>query len=137
MNNMIERLKANVREEAEGMLERARREAARPWWDGMAEARDGILLLRQLLGNPVDVWKLNTLLLSMTPENARFFQDAFERMWKEGLTRIGDKELPESVAEALDKGEIGIGDLANPILELGDLRQYDLKRWSRQDRGGS
>jgi hypothetical protein len=34
----------------------------------------------------------------------------------------------------VDKGELEVVDPGDPILNLGDLRQYDLKKWRRRDR---
>jgi len=41
----------------------------------------------------------------------------------------GKKALPEEYAQGLDAGTLKLADLANPILELGELGQYDLSKW--------
>lgn len=49
-----------------------------------------------------------------------------------GSSREGESEvkaLPDELAAALDSGELTLEDLGNPILELGDLGEYDLSKW--------
>lgn len=41
----------------------------------------------------------------------------------------GKKELPVEYARMLDAGDFKIADLSDPVLNLGDLDQYDLSKW--------
>ncbi len=41
----------------------------------------------------------------------------------------GKKELPGAVITGLKNGTLTLADLENPILDLGELEQYDLSEW--------
>jgi hypothetical protein len=47
-----------------------------------------------------------------------------------GKMKQGGEPLPAAYAQALDRGELSVADLAAPELALGDLGQYDLSRWN-------
>jgi hypothetical protein len=91
------------------------------------------------VGIPLEANKLQDHILSLTPDQAEFTQNMIEAIWTNGLIQFlekghgkdveGAKELPTFVADALDKGELNVSDLTDPILNLGDLKYYDLKKW--------
>ena len=41
----------------------------------------------------------------------------------------GKKALPKEYADALDAGEMKLLDLRDPVLNLGELSEYDLTKW--------
>lgn len=44
------------------------------------------------------------------------------------------EDLPKEYAAKLDSGEMTIADLSAPMLALGDLSQYDLSKWTKENK---
>lgn len=101
---------------------------------GTAEAKRGL---------PLDKTELSAFLLNPTPEVAEKFLSAIQA---KGLVEFGEvghsrevagqHELPAEFAEKLDSGGLTLADLANPILALGDLSQYNLSKWQKEQANG-
>jgi hypothetical protein len=101
---------------------------------GTAESKRGL---------PLDKAELAGFLLNPTPEVAERFLSAIQA---KGLVEFGElghsreekgqHELPAEFAEKLDSGGLTLSDLANPILALGDLSQYNLSKWQKEQAHG-
>ncbi len=94
-------------------------------------------------GLPVTAEALTDALLKLPADQSKFWSDLCARIVKDGLIEFAEKghgkqvtgqqELPAEFAEGLDKGELVIADLSNPILGLGDLSAYNLSKWQGKD----
>lgn len=90
-------------------------------------------------GLPVDVDELTEQLLDLPPEKHTYFSDLLKTIWRNGFIEFeelghqtstqGLRELPEEIQARLREGKYKIADLSNPILQLGDLSEYDLKEF--------
>jgi hypothetical protein len=90
-------------------------------------------------GLPLDKAELTALLLEPTAEK---LEAALSAIQAKGLIEYaetghsnevhGRQELPAEVAKELDGGRLKLADLANPILALGDLAQYNLTKWKEK-----
>lgn len=92
-------------------------------------------------GYRVSAEDLRAHLLKLDPEEAKFWGDLMGRTASEGFVEFaelghgkqmkGTAELPPEVVAKLESGDFKVADLANPILGLGDLSQYNLSKWSK------
>lgn len=84
--------------------------------------------------------ELQSHLLKMPVEESQFWGDLLLKTQKEGLIEfqalgsdsqpVGTKELPKEIAAKLDAGELKLTDLSDPILNLGEVKEYNLSKWS-------
>ncbi|RMD64633.1 hypothetical protein D6833_04175 [Candidatus Parcubacteria bacterium] len=93
-------------------------------------------------GLPVQEDEVETFLRDLDDGQRAAAMNLIERIWKKG--RVAYKELghggqvqgttplPEYFARKLDAGEMTVADLSDPVLGLGDIRQYDLTRWMKE-----
>jgi hypothetical protein len=66
----------------------------------------------------------------------RTAKDGFVEFAEMGHGRrvTGAVELPAEIAKKLDSGEMKIADLSSPILDLGDVAQYNLSKWQGKEK---
>ncbi|RJX17532.1 MAG: hypothetical protein C4575_12885 [Desulforudis sp.] len=91
-------------------------------------------------GYQATVDEVKAHLLKMAPDEAKFWGEFLSKTQKDGFVEFdevghgrepqGTKPLPSEFAEQLDAGTIKLADLSDPAAGLGDLRQYDLSKWS-------
>jgi hypothetical protein len=87
-------------------------------------------------GLPTTADELAKHLVALPKEEATYWQNLCQSIIQSGVVEFaelghqkdvgGNKSLPTEVANALRAGEIGLEDLSNPALALGDLGEYDL-----------
>lgn len=83
---------------------------------------------------------LSKHLLALPFDEAQWWSQTLELQLKDGFISYqelghgkgvqGVQELPAEIAAKLDEGKFKLADLSNPILGLGDLKQYNLAKWS-------
>lgn len=88
------------------------------------EEKDLAAALKKLPRDQVDFWK--KVLSDIQTSGVVNFSERGHG--KEGG---GLKELPVEVIARLESKEFTIEDLSNPILGLGDLKEYDLSKWQK------
>lgn len=88
--------------------------------------------------------ELKKFILGLDPDEAKYIQNLLEKLvqgdgiveFKEighGKKQVGTTPIPAYVAEMLDAKELKIEDLSDPMLGLGDVSQYDLAKWQKQE----
>ena len=91
-------------------------------------------------GFVTDPGELKKFILAQTPDDAKYIQNLLEAVLEgSGIVEFeelgnskktkGTVPLPVFVADKLDAKEIKVEDLAEPMLGLGDVSQYDLSKW--------
>ncbi len=128
-----ERTLAELREQVRGEVEAELRERF--------ERRQGLIAFAEEVCNgevglSVPVAEVVAFLEELAPDQAAQAQALLKARVVEfgergsaapGAAETGEKQaLPEEYAAGLRSGELTVADLRNPILELGDLGQYDL-----------
>ena len=93
-------------------------------------------------GLPVDKDQLAEFMLSLSPEQAEKATAFLSTIQEKGLVDYketghagevtGQLDLPAEYALALDRGDLTVADLSNPILALGDIAQYNLSKWQKE-----
>lgn len=83
------------------------------------KAKDLVALMEQLPDADVDVFK-DVLQAKVV---------AFGEVGSGGEGKPNKKQLPEEYAEQLRSGTLDLSDLRNPVLDLGDLSEYDLSEF--------
>lgn len=93
-------------------------------------------------GLPVPVDDLISFCNSLSYNQFEIFKSIIEDTQRAGLTSFttvghgadvdyGEVELPQFVQDQLDAKEISLADLKSPIMGLGDLTKYDLRKWNK------
>lgn len=93
-------------------------------------------------GVPVQEDEIVTFLHSLDDQQRAAAINLINRFWEKGRVPFAELghggrshgviPLPEYYAEKLDAGEMDIRDLADPVLGLGDIGQYDLSKWKKE-----
>lgn len=93
-------------------------------------------------GFRVSVEELKSHLLKLPRDEAKFWGELMSRTLVDGFIEFseqgsgkapkGTHQLPNEIVKKLDSGDFSLSDLSNPILELGDLDQYDLTKWAQK-----
>jgi cation transport regulator ChaB len=94
-------------------------------------------------GYRVAAEELKLHLLKLDPDEAKFWGELLRKSQSDGFIEYGEvghgrdpkglKPLPEEYARKLDSGVLAIADLSAPESGLGDLAQYDLSKWRKQE----
>lgn len=95
------------------------------------------------VGLPVEADELATFLLDLSDEQRAKAEALFRHIRESGLVDFGEaghgkqqaggRELPPAIARKLDAGALTLADLSDPILALGDLTEYDLTKWNKEN----
>lgn len=95
------------------------------------------------VGIPSTAEGLEKFMSGLDDGQLKFFTDLMANVQSRGLVSFeesghgrqpqGTAPLPEYYAAKLDKGELTLTELSNPILapDLGDLKRYDLSKWQK------
>lgn len=138
MIKVYDQAKDKAAQEAAGMIAQIRRESAVADFAHKVTAGTD----ETPRGLAVESDALKTFLLSLTPDQAAFIQPLLEKVVAgNGVIDFAEKgsakrqqgqtPLPETYKVKLNSGELKLADLADPILGLGDLSQYDLAAWQK------
>ncbi len=93
-------------------------------------------------GFRVSAEELKSHLLKLPHEEAKFWGELMTHTLVDGFIEFSERgsgkapkgthQLPDEIVKKLDSGSFTLSDLSNPILELGDLDQYDLTKWAQK-----
>lgn len=94
------------------------------------------------LGLPVTLEAFKAFMLSLDNVQYGFAVDMFKAIHTKGFIEFseagvngegsGKVELPPEITKRLETGELVLADLKHPILGLGDLSRYDLRKWQKK-----
>jgi hypothetical protein len=147
-NDIVNQFKDQMLAGYQVMKEQASREAANLIANIRRESDTAELCRRVTAGSEdaprglpgVIAKELQERLLALPFEQAKFWGGLLENIVKTNLVEFaeighgkrqaGAVELPTEVIAGLNKGELSVNDLSNPILGLGDLTQYNLSMWT-------